>query len=92
LRVVVVAEDPFHQRTIPGLSRDEGPGLDRLSSHVKPQVGLATALVRTVAQEAVVGQDRPHVSIELDLRGPVAGSGRIAAHGGDPDDGRDGDW
>jgi len=92
LLVVIGAEDSFHQRTIPGFSRDEGPGLDRVSSHVKPHVGLATALVRTVAQKAVVGQNRPYISIELDLRGPVAGASRIAAHGGDPDDGRDGDW
>ncbi len=94
LLVGVVAEDPFHQLTLPGLSRDDGLGVDRVGTDVKSQVGLATVLVRTVAQEAVVGEDRPYVSIELDLRGLVAAAGRIAAHGHgrDPDDGRDGDW
>ena len=40
---------------------------DRLLAQVQPQVGLAMARVGTVAEEAVVRQNRPHVAIELDL-------------------------
>src|SRR5262249_2267586 len=46
---------------------------ERSLGHVEPELGLAGLGVEPVTGEAVVGQDRSHVAVELD-RGVVRGT------------------
>ena len=50
----------------PVASASGRPRAERSVPRVEPQVRLPRRLIRTVAGEAVVGEDRPHVALEVD--------------------------
>ena len=55
---------PLEQRARLGVARDDD-ALEELVG-VEPQVGLPRVLVRAVAEQARLGENRPHVPVELD--------------------------
>src|SRR5262249_58504198 len=63
----IIGEDALDQQTVLRLARNNGFRLDRLFAHVQTQAGLAGVLVRAVAGETVLCQDRPDVAIEFEL-------------------------
>ena len=65
--VFIGAEDPFDQIAFIRLARHEGVLLQSGLTHIEPQFRLAMAWVVAVAVETVVREDRPHITVELDL-------------------------
>jgi hypothetical protein len=76
---------PPHQFTGIWSARDDGrltraPTLESLVAEIKAKFALARSLIRAVALEAVVRQDRPDVALKINLFG-CAGGGTQAATG-----------
>ena len=61
------AEDPFDQIAFIRLARHEGVLLQSGLTHIEPQFRLAMFRVVAVTVETVVREDRPHITVELDL-------------------------
>ena len=59
------AEDPRHQAALVRLSGDKRFRGNGGVEFVQSQVGLPLVLVRAMTGEAVLGQDRPDVAVEL---------------------------
>ncbi len=66
--------DPLDHEAGAGIPGDHGLPVrtvrDQTVFRVEPQPDLPRALVRPVAQETVIGQDRPHFALEVDRRRP----------------------
>ena len=60
----IVALDPRDELAFVGFSFDEGTKFDRVLPNIEPQVSLPMLRVRTVAGEAIVGQDRANIAVE----------------------------
>ena len=65
--VFIGAEDPLDQIAFIRLARHEGVLLHSGLTHIEPQFRLAMASVVAMAVETVVREDRPHITVELDL-------------------------
>lgn len=73
--------DAADQFAFTGLAGDDGQaaglgGLEGVGLDVEPELGLALALVRAVAGEAVLGEDGADVAVEIDRTGRRGGGGR----------------
>ena len=77
----IVAGDAFDERAFLRLSRHDGEVsaevLGRALLRIEPQGRLAVVDVRAVTREAFVGEDRPHVAVELGGRRGI-GSGKFS--------------
>ena len=86
--VGVVAHDPGNNAARAGVARHDRPFAaiefgDCRRTEIEPQSGLLVRLVRAVALEAAIGEDRPHIAVEV-----RAGGGQRRRHhrGGQCDD------
>ena len=66
--VLVLRVDAHDEFALRRLARGKGLFGERRLAHVKAKLALAVRGVGAVASEAVVGQQRPHIAVELDLR------------------------
>ena len=79
----VVGRHPVHEQAGRGVSGDDRGAaeaaaiVERALGHVEPQAGLARPLVRPVAREAVLREQRPHLAGEVD--GALGRRGRRGA-------------
>jgi len=69
--VRIIVSNPCEQFAFPWFSGNDGGVTaqvrDRSFAEVKPQVRLALLLIRSVAEEALVGEDGPDIAIELNF-------------------------
>ena len=95
LRLRIVGGNTTVQFTLIRLARDntgiaigigEGAGFA-----VKPHFGLALLLIRSMALKAVVGKNRPNITIEINLRNGVGVSQKYTGHQGERECGCCGD-
>ena len=66
--VLVLRVDAHDEFALGGLAREKRFFGERRLAHVEAKLTLAVGGVGAVASEAVVGQQRPHIAVELDLR------------------------
>jgi hypothetical protein len=72
----IIAQDPCDDCAGFRVSGLDGTVFDCFVARIETEIRLAAMLVRTMASEAGVGQDRANIAVKLDLFVGLGGSGR----------------
>ena len=63
------AEKGYHGTSVGDLAEAMGVKKASLYAHIEAKARLAFVVIRPMACETLVGQDRPHIAVELDASG-----------------------